>query len=77
MIRNRLGQDVSQTCPQCGSKQIRQLGTGTEKVEQLVREQFPTARTLRWDAETTRKKGAHELILNHFRRVFPPWLPRL
>ena len=57
---------MPQTCPQCGSKQIRQLGTGTEKVEQLVREQFPTARTLRWDAETTRKKGAHELILNHF-----------
>jgi primosomal protein N' (replication factor Y) len=42
------------------------LGTGTEKVEQMVREQFPHARTLRWDAETTRKKGAHELILNHF-----------
>ena len=54
------------TCPACGGNQIRQLGTGTEKVEQMVREQFPNARTLRWDAETTRKKGAHELILNHF-----------
>ena len=54
------------TCPACGGNQIRQLGTGTEKIEQLVREQFPKARTLRWDAETTRKKGAHELILNHF-----------
>lgn len=57
---------MPQTCPQCGSRQIRQLGTGTEKVEQMVREQFPQARTLRWDAETTRKKGAHELILNLF-----------
>lgn len=57
---------MPQTCPACGGKQIRQLGTGTEKVEQMVREQFPKARTLRWDAETTRKKGAHELILNHF-----------
>lgn len=57
---------MPQTCPQCGGRQIRQLGTGTEKVEELVREQFPTARVLRWDAETTRKKGAHELILNHF-----------
>lgn len=57
---------VPKRCPQCGSKQIRQLGTGTEKVEQMVRERFPGARTLRWDAETTRKKGAHERILTQF-----------
>lgn len=57
---------IPKTCPQCGSTQIRQLGTGTEKVEQLIRERFPEARTLRWDAETTRKKGAHESILTAF-----------
>jgi primosomal protein N' (replication factor Y) len=27
---------------------------------------FPQARTLRWDYETTRQKGAHDLILNQF-----------
>ncbi len=53
-------------CPNCGSSQIRQLGTGTEQVESVVRELFPRARTLRWDAETTRQKGAHDLILSHF-----------
>jgi primosomal protein N' (replication factor Y) (superfamily II helicase) len=57
---------VPKRCPQCGGRQIRQLGTGTEKVEQMVREGFPGARTLRWDAETTRKKGAHERILTQF-----------
>ena len=57
---------VPSRCPQCGSRQIRQLGTGTEKVEQMVREHFPQARTLRWDAETTRKKGAHAQILEQF-----------
>ncbi len=57
---------MPKTCPQCGGTNIRQLGTGTEKVEQMVKETFPGARTLRWDAETTRKKGAHELILTHF-----------
>lgn len=57
---------MPRTCPQCGGNQIRQLGTGTEKVEQMVQERFPTARTLRWDAETTRKKGAHDVILTHF-----------
>jgi len=59
---------VPKRCPDCGGSQIRQLGTGTEKVEQRVRERFPGARTLRWDAETTRTKGAHERILNQFTR---------
>ncbi len=27
---------------------------------------FPQARTLRWDAETTQHKGAHDVILSHF-----------
>ncbi len=57
---------VPRTCPECGSRQIRHLGTGTEKVEQMVHERFPSARTLRWDAETTRKKDAHERILSQF-----------
>lgn len=57
---------MPKTCPVCGSTHIRQLGTGTEKVEELVNERFPGVRTLRWDTETTRKKGAHERILTHF-----------
>ena len=59
---------VPKRCPVCGGRQIRQLGTGTEKVEQQVREVFPGVRTLRWDAETTQAKGAHERILNQFTR---------
>jgi primosomal protein N' (replication factor Y) len=35
-------------------------------VEAEVQQLFPQVRTLRWDYETTRKKGAHELILSHF-----------
>jgi primosomal protein N' (replication factor Y) len=54
------------TCPQCKSKRIRQYGTGTEKVEDEVQALFPQARTLRWDFETTRQKGAHDAILSHF-----------
>ena len=53
-------------CPACGSTQIRQFGTGTEKVEAEVHAMFPQAQTLRWDAETTREKGAHDIILAHF-----------
>lgn len=54
------------SCPQCGSQRIRHYGTGTQKVESEVQALFPQARTLRWDYETTRKKGAHEAILTHF-----------
>ncbi|HHV06406.1 MAG TPA: primosomal protein N' [Anaerolineaceae bacterium] len=57
---------MPKTCPSCGSKQIRQLGMGTERLEDFVKECFPQARVMRWDAESTREKGAHELILSHF-----------
>jgi primosomal protein N' (replication factor Y) len=53
-------------CPECGSTKIRQYGAGTEKVEADVQALFPQVRTLRWDYETTRQKGAHEIILSHF-----------
>ncbi len=57
---------VPKKCPTCGSTAIRQYGTGTEKVETEVRQQFPGARVLRFDSETTRQKGAHEILLAHF-----------
>ena len=53
-------------CPNCGSNQIRQLGLGTQKLEELVKIRFPEARILRWDADTTKNKDDHELILSHF-----------
>ena len=54
------------SCPQCGGKQIREYGLGSEKVEAEVNTLFPKARTLRWDWDTTRHKDAHEMILTHF-----------
>jgi primosomal protein N' (replication factor Y) len=50
-------------CPNCQSTHIRQYGVGTERVEEEIKHLFPDARTLRWDYETTRHKGAHDLIL--------------
>ncbi len=54
------------TCPECGGKQIREYGLGSEKVETEVNALFPRARTLRWDWDTTRQKDSHEMILTHF-----------
>jgi primosomal protein N' (replication factor Y) len=53
-------------CPGCGSKNIRHLGAGTQRVEEEVYQLLPEARVLRWDHETTRQKGAHTIILSHF-----------
>lgn len=54
------------TCANCGSKQIREYGLGSEKVEEEVKSMFPLVRTLRWDWDTTRQKDSHEMILTHF-----------
>lgn len=53
-------------CPQCKSNQIRQYGAGTERVEQELLKLIPEARTMRWDSEVTRQKGAHDAILTRF-----------
>ncbi len=53
-------------CPHCGGTKIRHYGTGTERVESEIKKLFPGVRTLRWDWETTRKKGAHADILRRF-----------
>ncbi len=55
-----------QKCPVCGSKYIAAFGTGTQKIEALVKQEFPQARVLRMDADTTRSKESYEEILSAF-----------
>ena len=59
---------IPQTCPNCGSQSIRYYGTGTQKAYNELAEVLPEARILRMDVDTTRKKGAHEKILQEFGR---------
>jgi primosomal protein N' (replication factor Y) len=53
-------------CAECGGRRIRYFGAGTERVEEAVRLEFPTARTLRWDRDVTGAKGSHDAILSKF-----------
>ncbi len=53
-------------CPTCGSKYIGGFGTGTQKIEELVKKAFPNATVLRMDADTTKGKNGHEEILTAF-----------
>ena len=54
-------------CPECGSKQIRYFGTGTQKLEYEINKLFPNASTIRMDVDTVSKKNSHEQILDKFR----------
>ncbi len=58
--------NIPKTCPKCRSQRIRHLGTGTQQVETALKKLFPEVRTLRWDRDTTRKKGAHWEIMEKF-----------
>ena len=55
-------------CPACGSKYIKFFGTGTEKVEEQLRETFPQARIVRLDQDTASRKNSGDHILERFRR---------
>jgi primosomal protein N' (replication factor Y) len=54
------------TCPECGGDRVRHFGAGTQRIQAEVEGGFPAARTLRWDHDATRGKGAHDIILAHF-----------
>jgi primosomal protein N' (replication factor Y) len=54
------------TCPNCHSSRIKHFGAGTQRVQQEIEKLHPSARTLRWDRDTTRAKGSHEIILANF-----------
>ena len=53
-------------CPKCGSSYIAGFGIGTQKVEEQVHKEFPEARVLRMDMDTTKNKNSHEEILECF-----------
>ena len=59
-------QPMVKKCPSCGSSYVGGFKAGTQKIEQYVRQQFPSARVLRMDVDTTRKKGGYESILSAF-----------
>jgi primosomal protein N' (replication factor Y) len=51
-------------CPRCGAARLRQRGLGTQQVERMLAERFPTARIARMDVDTTSGKWAHTEILD-------------
>ncbi len=55
-----------EVCPFCQGVDIIFRGLGTQKVEQYLKENFPQARVVRMDLDTTRQKFSHDRILQAF-----------
>ncbi len=55
-------------CPACGSDALSTSGVGTQKIEQLIKELYPDARTERIDSDILTKKNAHIELLNKFQK---------
>ena len=55
---------VPAICPECGGKNLRNRGFGTEKIEEEVAQLFPGARTARLDLDSA--KSGYENILEDF-----------
>ena len=60
-------QKVPSVCPKCSSDHIYFLGLGSERVEEELHQQFPTARIARLDRDTVTGKRQYESILHEFR----------
>lgn len=52
-------------CPKCNSTDLKDLGLGTQKLEEELNKRY-NARVVRMDVDTTSKKGEHQKIIDDF-----------
>ncbi|HKO87503.1 MAG TPA: primosomal protein N', partial [Burkholderiales bacterium] len=53
---------IPRHCPQCGNVDLLPFGRGTQRLEEIIASEFPTARALRIDSDSTRNKGSWEAM---------------
>jgi len=66
-------QPAPQRCPKCGGP-MKQVGTGTQKVQQQLQGIFSDLAVVRMDADTVSAANPHEKILEHFESEHVPVL---
>lgn len=59
--------ELVNTCPACGSQHMKNMGFGTQKLEEELNMYFPTAKILRMDADTTFSRYSYEKNFRDFR----------
>ena len=50
-------------CPECGKSDLRPLGQGTERLEEMLAQRLPEVAIARIDRDSTRRKGSLERLL--------------
>ena len=58
--------DYPSKCNECGSKYLRNMGTGTQKAEEVLQKMLPEAKIVRMDLDTVNVKNGHQKILDAF-----------
>ncbi|MGB0424169.1 MAG: replication restart helicase PriA, partial [Flavobacteriales bacterium] len=58
--------DPPVVCKVCGSRELKNLGFGTEMIEEELQEHFPEVKVARMDLDTTRSKHAYQKMLAAF-----------
>jgi primosomal protein N' (replication factor Y) len=53
---------VPTACPECGNADLKPVGSGTQRIEEVLQERFPEARILRVDRDSTRNKRAWQTM---------------
>ena len=53
-------------CPECHSKDLKDFGIGTERIEEEIKKTFEGIRIIRMDLDTTTSKGSHSRIIKDF-----------
>lgn len=56
------------TCPECYSDALKNSGTGTQKIEMLIKELYPDYNVERVDSDVMVRKGEHIRLLERFQR---------
>jgi primosomal protein N' (replication factor Y) len=59
-------QPAPEVCPQCGNKEVRYTGLGTEKIESAAHMAFPRATIARMDSDTMTTHRAYQKTLAEF-----------
>lgn len=54
-------------CPSCQNRDLARRGIGTQRVEDIAKRLFPSAKIERMDADVTSRRHSHEEILARFR----------
>ena len=57
---------ASLSCPSCGGKHLNMVGTGTQKVEDIIAMTLPEAKILRMDTDTVSSRYAYEEKFTQF-----------